>query len=324
MSYEPRRMPWLEDLRIRGLRHRLTWWGERTSTPIVLLHGFLDSGATWQFLVDHLPRAWTLVAPDWRGFGDSEWAPGGYWFPDYFADLELLLDTLVPRSRARVIGHSMGANVAKMYGGIRPRRLQWLVNLEGLGLARSRAEEAPQRYARWLDELRDPFREGRYASVEQLASILRMRNPRLTPDAAGFIAKAWSRPVESDSRKANERAGAPDNDAAGVDGGKGAGAEVRLRFDPRHRLVNPVLYRREEAEACWAKLEIPMLLVTGELSDHRTRHASYVTDEQLHGSFRHLRIVTIPGAGHMMHHEDPESVARHIVGFERDCGPAAP
>lgn len=294
MSYEPRRVPWQEDVQVRGLRHRLTWWGERTSNPIVLLHGFLDCGATWQFLVDCLPPSWTMVAPDWRGFGDSEWVPGGYWFPDYFADLDVLLDSLVPQSRARVIGHSMGANVATMYGGIRPQRLQWLVNLEGLGLARTRPEEAPKRYAHWLDEVRDPFKEGRYDSIQQLTSILRMRNPRLTADASEFIAKAWSQPV--------------------ADSG-----EVRLRFDPRHRLVNPTLYRREEAEACWSRLEVPMLLVMGELSDHRARHTSYATEEQLHALFRKLQLVTVPRTGHMMHHEDPEAVARHIVAFERDC-----
>ena len=294
MSYEPGRVPWQEDVQLRGVRHRLTWWGERTSDPIVLLHGFLDCGATWQFLVDRLPTSWTLVAPDWRGFGDSEWVPGGYWFPDYFADLDALLDTLVPQSRARVIGHSMGANVAKMYGGIRPQRMEWLANLEGLGLARTRPEDAPKRYAHWLDEVKDPFKEGRYESIEQLASILRMRNPRLSADRAAFVARAWSRPEPGSS-------------------------EVRLRFDPRHRLVNPILYRREEAEACWARLDIPMLLVMGELSDHRARQTSYVTDEQLHGLFRKLRLVTVPGTGHMMHHEDPEAVARHIVEFERDC-----
>jgi pimeloyl-ACP methyl ester carboxylesterase len=291
MSYELGRVPWQEDVNVRGLRHRLTWWGERTGTPIVLLHGFLDSGATWQFLVDHLPASWTLVAPDWRGFGDTEWAPGGYWFPDYFADLDVLLDLLVPQNRARVIGHSMGANIAKMYGGIRPQRLQWLVNLEGLGLMASRPDEAPKRYAHWLDELRDPFKPGRYASSAQLAAILRLRNPRLTVAASEFIAEAWSRP---------------------------ANGEVVLRFDPRHRHVNPILYRREEAAACWARMEIPMLLVTGELSDHRARHDAYPTDEQLHAVFKHLRVVTIPGTGHMMHHEDPQSVAKHIVEFERE------
>ncbi|MGH7877863.1 MAG: hypothetical protein ACREQD_00035, partial [Candidatus Binataceae bacterium] len=97
-------------------------------------------------------------------------------------------------------------------------------------------------YARWLDELRDPFKEGRYASVEQLASMLRMRNPRLTPDASEFIARAWSRPASS----ASGEGGGPREGAAS---GAGCGSEVLLRFDPRHRLVNPVLYRRDEAQA---------------------------------------------------------------------------
>ncbi len=301
MSYEPRRVPWQEDVDVRGLRYRLTWWGERTSDPIVLLHGFLDTGATWQFLVDCLPSSWTFVAPDWRGFGDSEWAPGGYWYPDYFADLEVLLDRLVPQQPARVVGHSMGANVAKMYGGIRPKRLRWLVNLEGLGLAPTHPSDAPGRYERWLDELRDPYPQGRYTSVEQLASILRMRNPRLSPDISEYVAKAWSRPVGLAA------------------GSETPGHEVRLHFDPRHRMVNPILYRREEAEACWARLEAPMLLVFGALSDYLGRYATYATDERLRASFKHLRTVTIAGTGHMMHHEDPESVARHILEFERAC-----
>jgi len=290
MSYESRRVPWHEDIQVRGLRHRLTWWGERTNTPVVLLHGFMDCGATWQFLVDCLPPSWTLVAPDWRGFGDTEWAPGGYWFPDYFADLEVLLDTLVPQSRAKVIGHSMGANVATMYGGVRPQRLEWLVNLEGVGLTGKPADEAPTRYAQWLDELRQPQRDGRYESLAQFTSILKMRNARLPPDRAEFVARAWSRPISSDTG-------------------------VRLRFDPRHRLVNPTLYRRDEAAACWSRLEIPMLLVMGEASAHRGR----LTEDELHQLFKDIRIVTVPEAGHMMHHEDPETVARHIVEFEHSC-----
>ncbi|MHA4801772.1 alpha/beta fold hydrolase, partial [Enterococcus faecium] len=84
--------------------------------------------------VDCLPHDWSIVAPDWRGFGGTDWAPGGYWYPDYFADLEALLDALVPGQPARIISHSMGANVAVMYAGIRPKRLKWVVNLEGLGL----------------------------------------------------------------------------------------------------------------------------------------------------------------------------------------------
>jgi pimeloyl-ACP methyl ester carboxylesterase len=296
MTYNPRRAPQHDELAVRGLKHRLTWWGDPTDSPIVLLHGFQDCSDTWQFLVDCLPETWSLVAPDWRGFGGSDWAPGGYWFPDYLADLEALLDALVPNAPARVIGHSMGANIATLYSGVRPKRLQWLVNLEGIGLKRTQPDAAPDRYAQWLDEVKQPLHEGFYRSVEQLASILMKRNPRLTADIAGFVARAWTRDVDAESTSTGE---------------------VRLAFDPRHHFVNPVLYRLEEAEACWSRVAIPMLLVAGGSSGHRERLLNDFSDERIHALFRDVSIVTLPGLGHMMHHEDPQTVAHHVIEFER-------
>jgi pimeloyl-ACP methyl ester carboxylesterase len=290
VTYTPLRTPRHEQLTVRGLKHRLTWWGPPSNAPVVLLHGFQDCGETWQFLVDCLPETWSLVAPDWRGFGGSEWAPGGYWFPDYLADLEALLDQLVPDAAARVISHSMGANVATLYSGIRPQRLKWLVNLEGIGLRRKTSDQAPEHYARWLDEIKEPLAEGRYPSVQHLAEVLRRRNPRLTADRAEFVARAWTRDVE---------------------GG------VRLAFDPRHRFVNPVLYRREEAEACWARVQVPMLLVAGGSSGHQERRLADFSDEFVTQMFRDVTIVTLPGLGHMMHHEDSAAVAAPIVDFAR-------
>jgi len=293
MSYQPLRIPRHEERIVRGVKHHLTCWGPPSEAPILLLHGYLDCGATWQFLADCLPEDWSLVAPDWRGFGGSGWAPGGYWFPDYLADLDELLEALVPGRRACVIGHSMGANVAALYAGVRPQRLSWLVNLEGVGLPRVSPELAPSRYEQWLDELRAPLRINQYESVEQLARILRQRNPRLPGDRAEFIARAWSRSVD---------ASAP---------------EVTLTFDPRHRHVNPVLYRLEEAQACWARVEIPMLLIAGGHSGHLERRQAEGGADRLRELFRELSIVTLSGAGHMMHHEAPEGVARCVLEFER-------
>lgn len=280
---------------MRGLRHRITWWGTRSATPIVLLHGFMDCGATWQFLADCLPRSWSLAAPDWRGFGHSEWACGGYWFADYFADLDALLDVLAPRGPVRVVGHSMGANIAQIYGGIRPRRLAWLANLEGLGLPPSSAHEAPARFEQWLDELRQPLRERRYRSVSELSALLRARNPRLPCDRAQFVARAWTRPV---------------SDA-------GAHGEVELLFDPRHRHVNPILYRRDEAEACWARTQSPVLLVTAEASAGAA--TSSLRADSMRRHIRNLRSVALAGVGHMMHHEDAAAIARRIVEFAAEC-----
>src|SRR5262249_20105704 len=103
------------------------------------------------------------------------------------------------------------------------------------------------------------------------------------------------------------------SETPGEDGG------VMLRFDPRHRLVNPVLYRREEAEACWARMEIPMLLLRAGLSEFRARLGADADPDRVPGQYRNLRIVNLPEVGHSMHHEDPESVARLIVEFERSC-----
>jgi pimeloyl-ACP methyl ester carboxylesterase len=288
VTYTPLRTPRHEQLTVRGLEHRLTWWGQATDDPIVLLHGFQDCGDTWQFLVDCLPDTWTLVAPDWRGFGGTEWAPGGYWHPDYLADMEALLDALVPGRPARVIAHSLGANVALIYSGVRPERLKWLVNLEGIGLRTTEPSAAPERYASWLDEIRGPLNEGSFPSVQQLAGVLMKRNPRLRADRAEFVARAWTRDTDNG---------------------------VRLAFDPKHRFVNPVLYRREEAEACWSRVRIPMLLVAAEISGHQQRRLCDFNDEYVHKLIPDARIVTLPGLGHMMHHEDPQAVAAPIVDF---------
>ena len=192
----------------------------------------------------------------------------------------------------------MGANIAALYGGVRPQRARWLVNLEGVGLSPTVADAAPARYARWLDELREPLKDGRYRSVEQFASVLEMRNPRLTPERAAFVARAWTRNTGETE----------------LEGAK-AGGEVQLLFDPRHRLVNPVLYRAEEARARRQRIEIPILLLTGGVSGHRERVASELNEAQTHSLFRKLQIETLPGLGHMMHHEDPQAVATPIIEF---------
>jgi pimeloyl-ACP methyl ester carboxylesterase len=39
--------------------------------------------------------------------------------------------------------------------------------------------------------------------------------------------------------------------------------------------------------------------------------------EEMRAHIRNLEIVAVPGAGHMLHHEEPEALARHVVDFER-------
>lgn len=289
VTYRARREPQHASLVIRGVTCHVTRWGAQAAPPVVLLHGWMDTGDTFQFLVDAMSDRWSFVAPDWRGFGRSAWEPQGYWFPNYLADLDELLESFSPGAPAMLVGHSMGGNVASLYAGVRPERVSRLVNIEGLGLRRSAPEQAPERYRRWLEELRAVPGFSEYASLEQLAESLCRRNPRLDAARADFIARAWAEPT--------------------------AAGSVVFRSDPRHKLVNPVLYRREEAEACWRRVTAPVLLLLGEHSEIRGRLGSDVTDDRLRELFQGLRIETVAGAGHMLHHERPAEAARLIEEF---------
>jgi pimeloyl-ACP methyl ester carboxylesterase len=255
---------------------------------VFLLHGFQDTSDTFQFMVDALEGDWPLVAPDWRGFGRSEWPQGGYWFPDYFADLDALLDRLSPDLPARIVGHSMGGNIANLYAGLRPARVRCLANLEGFGLPRSSPRDAPGRLRKWLDQVKSVPVLKDYESVEQLAGVVRFRYPRFTEAQSDFVARAWSEPD---------------------------GARVRLLGDARHRWVNPVRYAREDAEACWREVKAPVLMVLGDESEYLAVLGTDGSDETFRANMPHVQIVHIPGAGHMLHIEQADRVAALVENF---------
>ncbi len=290
MGYAAARPPRRDDITVRGLRFHLYRWDGSDPEPIVLLHGWGDTSETWQFVIDHLPPDRSYVAFDARGFGRTQWASDGYWFPDYLADLEALLDELAPGAAVDIVGHSMGGNVASMYAGLRPERVRRLVNLEGLGLRRSAVSQAPQRYREWLDDLRQGTQFMSYESYEQLARVLARRNPRTNADRLDFIARAW----------AHEKNG-----------------RIELRADPRHKRVSPFLYQRDQVEACWREITAPVLFVMGDQSEHVKRLASELTPDRLHEIFRRLTLATVADAGHMLHHEQPDRVAELIAEFLR-------
>lgn len=275
---------------IRGLRYHVRTWGDPGARRLVLLHGWMDVAASFQFLVDCLQHDWHVIAPDWRGFGLSAWAPDGYWFPDYYADLEALLALYQPEAPVDVLGHSMGGNIAATYAGIRPGRLRRLVNLEGLGLTRTRAEDAPSRYARWLDHLDDAPAFRPYASYADMAARLRRNNPRLTAERADFLARHWARET-------------PDG-------------RVELVSDPRHKRANPYLFRLDEALACWQRITAPVLLVIGRDS-HVPGWLKDTPDElaQRKAAFATATEVLLDDCGHMIHHDQPERLARLVEDF---------
>jgi len=184
-------------IQLRGLRYHLREWGggAHTARTLVMLHGWMDVSASFQFVVDALDRDWRVVAPDWRGFGRSDRAAGDcYWYPDYLADLEFILDDVAGAEPALLVGHSMGGNIALMYAGARPQRVRAIANLEGFGLRPTQPEQAPGRYAQWIDQLKQGGSLRDYASQDEVAARLMKNNPRLSAERAAFLAQHWSQP----------------------------------------------------------------------------------------------------------------------------------
>jgi pimeloyl-ACP methyl ester carboxylesterase len=278
-------------LSVRGLRYHCRCWGDPGQPKLFLLHGWMDVSASFQYLVDSFEHAWHIIAPDWRGYGLSDWGVSdSYWFPDYFADLDRILSSFQPAERVRLVGHSMGGNVALMYAGIRPERIERLVNMEGFGLVDARPEDAPRRYGRWLGEIEQGARLRDYASFAELAARLRGNNPRLAEERSLWLAQQWGRATDQ--------------------------GRVALRADPAHKLVNPVLYRLEEAKACWRRITAPVLWIEGEQSQNSG--ALRMTPQERDSRRTHIPHLTyraLTGAGHMLHHDQPERVAELIETF---------
>jgi len=258
-----------------------------------LLHGWMDVSASFQFLVDAFEGDWHVIAPDWRGFGMTQWSgTDSYWFPDYLADLERLLMHFSPDAPTRIVGHSMGGNVACLYAGVRPERVAKLVNLEGFGMGPHAPENAPKRYARWLGELADGSSLRDYESFDALAARLRKNNPRLSQERARFLAEHWGEAT--------------------------SGGSVRLRADPAHKLINPVQYRLEESKACWRAVTAPVLWIDGAQSETRTHlHIDDADYAARKACFAVREEHIVADAGHMLHHDQPERLAALIESFMR-------
>ncbi len=337
--YKEKRISRSELVPIRGIDYHVRHWGESQSSlpPLVLVHGWMDVSASYQFVVDALSDAFvegrSIIAPDWRGYGKtgsagarlpagppqgqtapvsgdrgsespkalavgSVVAPDCFWFPDYLADLDFLLDHYAGDQPVDLVGHSMGGNVAMLYAGVRPARIRKLVNLEGFGMPATRASQAPGRFAKWMDELKS-LHKGEmalkpYNDADGVARRLMRTNPRLTQLKADWLARHWAAP-----------------DAAG---------QWNILGDAAHKITNAQLYRVDEVLEIYRNISAPTLAI--EASDDslgKWWQGKYTLAEY------HERLKAVPqlgtsvvqDAGHMLHHDQPEQLARLIEDFLR-------
>ncbi|MER5426554.1 alpha/beta fold hydrolase [Streptosporangium roseum] len=105
--------------------------GGHGGVPLLLLHGFPCTSLIWSHNVEPLAAVgFDVAAPDLRGYGDSDFAPDGFYdFAAFNADLIGLLDAL-GWERAVVAGNDLGAMVAIDLANRHPDRVDRLVVLD--------------------------------------------------------------------------------------------------------------------------------------------------------------------------------------------------
>ncbi len=288
-------------LAMRHLEYHVRHWGPEVAgnglPTLVLLHGWMDVSASYQFAVDALQVDRRIIAPDWRGFGLTAGGPvDHYVFADYLADLDLLLDHYAPGEAVDLVGHSMGGNVAMMYAGVRPERVRRLVNLEGFGMPAARPAQAPTRYAQWIDEIKQLHAGDKtlksYDTVDGVAQRLMKTNPRLSRDKAEWLAQHWARP--------------------------NAEGRWEILGDPAHKITSAQLYRLDEALAIYERITAPVLAVEADSDSLGQWWKGRYDLNEYHQRLGHVadcRQAVVTEAGHMLHHDQPQQVARLIEDF---------
>ena len=270
-----------------GLEHHVLEHPGGARGTVVLLHGYLDLARSFEEVIAAIGAAgYRVIAPDFRGHGDSGRVPPGAYYHsmDYVADLDALLDALA-LDRVHLVAHSMGGSVATRYAGARPGRVATLSLIEGVGPPSMPADVTPDRTVAWLDGLKKARARAprNMRSLDDVVARMRVSHPSVAPETLRVMAARATREAD--------------------DGG------LAFRFDPLHMTISPLRYDAEAFEAFIPRISCPVLMVDGgslagfpELAERATRYPG-------------ARFASIPDAGHMIHWTAPEALASTLLAF---------
>ena len=272
---------------------------------VVLCHGFPELAYSWRHQVPALTAAgFRVVAPDMRGFGRSSIPPeiAAYDIVSLCGDLCGLLDALGEES-ALFVGHDWGANAVWQLAVLHPARVRAVAGLSVPFVPRAPAAPIPimrrhlgeDFYIVWFQQpgvadaaLARDVRRTLTTSRQWTAQwALQDDQPPRPP--------AWMTERELDVYvEAFERTGFT------------GGLNWYRNIDRNWELT---------ADVAGRKVEQPALFLTGERDPVRR----FMPAEAMRGWVTDLRAeIVVPGAGHWVQQQEPESVNAALVGFLQD------
>jgi len=268
-------------LQVNGITLNIELAGD--GPPLLLLHGFTGSAATWGPHVALLAPHFRTIAPDLIGHGrsDAPSDPERYRMERCVGDLLVALDAL-DTERANVLGYSMGGRVALHLAVAAPRRVASLV-LESASPGLAEPAE----------------RQARIASDEALAEAIER-------DGLEAFVDRWERlPLFA------SQASLP------------AGVRARLRAQRLQNspvgLANSLRgMGAGRQEPLWDRLpdiQVPTLLIVGELDQKYCELA-----RSMAALMPTARRVVMPQAGHAVHLEQPAAFDEVVIKFLQEAG----
>jgi haloacetate dehalogenase len=256
--------------------------------PVVLLHGFPETSFAWRFQIPVLAKNYRVIAPDLRGYGETDKPPGGYDKRNMANDLICLLNSLELKKIA-LVGHDRGARVATRFAKDHPEFLDRLVVMDNVPtriVAREFDAEKAKAYWFFTFNLVPDLPEALITGREEL--WLRhlfsdwCYNPHtISGEAFETYVKAYRRPGAIRGAMADYRANAEDN--------------AQDRLDAAVKIGCPVM-------ALWGA---DFYAVAG-MFDMAAVWKEMAED---------LQIFSIPQCGHLPQEEQPEIVNKLLAEF---------
>lgn len=156
--------------------------------PVVLLHGFPETWFCWRRVIPLLESDFTVIAPDLRGYGDSDKPLDGYDKDTMAADIHELVHAL-GHHEVTLVGHDRGARVAHRYALDFPTEVTSVALLDILPtdhVFESMGADVARRYWHWIFQLVPELPEKLIAA--DLESYMRTIFQRFgaEPDAGGW------------------------------------------------------------------------------------------------------------------------------------------
>jgi len=261
---------------------RLHYRVQGSGTPVVLLHGYTQTGHMWNPIVPSLAALHTVIVPDLRGAGDSAKPQSGYDKKTLALDIRALVTSL-GFDRVIVVGHDIGLMVAYAYAAQFPRATERVVLMDAFLPGIGNWKEV------WL--LRDLWHFHFHGDVP-LALVEGRERIYFEHFWNDFAADPKNSVPEADRRIYAEAYAQP--------GGMRAGFEYFRAFERD---------ARDFAEMAQTRLIVPLLVLTGEKASGR------FLIEQAEQVAVDVRGEVIKGSGHWLMEEAPSQVIPAIAGF---------